>query len=165
MRTCGAIAALQVKPFQITLLAIAASVVLVPRAVTAQSAGAVTTAIPATPAAQLIPAEVKPFEAILDEALDAYNAEDAARFLACFGKAAMPPAEPRVFAAVFVGVYQSEFGDYVSKQLNTKETVPDADRGVLVYDAVFDKRKVKLSANFLREQGALKLVQIRMEKR
>lgn len=118
----------------------------------------------ATPAPKIDPAAVKPLELLLDKALVAYNSGNAASFFTDFAASATPPAEARVFTAVFQGVYKAEFGKYISKKVNVKETVPDPNRGVLVYDAVFEKKKVKLSANFLRESGRLKIVQIRMEK-
>jgi hypothetical protein len=118
----------------------------------------------ATPAPKIDPAAVKPLELLLDKALVAYNSGNAASFFTDFAASATPPAEARVFTAVFEGVYKAEFGKYISKKVNVKETVPDPNRGVLVYDAVFEKKKVKLSANFLRESGRLKIVQIRMEK-
>lgn len=108
---------------------------------------------------------LKPLEAVLEKALAAYHDHDATAFFADFAKSATPPAEARVFGALFVGVYHAEFGACLSKQLNAKESVPDANFGVLVYDAVFEREKVTLSANFMREAGAPKLVQIRMEKR
>jgi hypothetical protein len=117
-----------------------------------------------TPAPKIDLDAVKPLESLLDKALLAYNSGNATLFFADFAASAIPPAEPRIFAAVFEGVYKTEFGKYVSKKLNVKETVSDPNRGVLVYDAVFEKKNVKLSANFPRESGGLKIVQIRMEK-
>ncbi len=123
----------------------------------------------ATPAAAtpriIKPEEVAPLEKVLDGALAAYNAGDAAAFNACFASEAHPPATEPNFRALFEGIYKVEFGKYVSKKLLLAETYPDANHGQIAYDATFEKRtRVKLSADFSRQDGVLKIVQLRLEK-
>jgi hypothetical protein len=126
-------------------------------------AAAPATPVPATPAPKIDPAVIKPFEGMLDAALAAYNAGDATRFFADFSTSAVPPPEPRIFVTLVEGVYKADFGKYLSKKLNAKESAPDPSCAALVYDAIFEKQKAKLSANFIREPEGLKIVQIRIE--
>ena len=114
----------------------------------------------------MIPSEVvAPFEKVLDKALAAYNADDATAFNANFAKAAHPPADEHTFRALFDGIYRPEFGSYTSKALLPAESVPDPNYGQLTYNATFAKRaRVKMSADFVREDGGLKIVQLRLEK-
>jgi len=123
-----------------------------------------TTVSEATPPPKLSPAAVALLEEILEPALAGYNAGKAEVLFAHFASTAQPPPNERTFRAVFEGVYKKEFGKVLSKKLITKETEPDPNYGVLVYDATCEKRKVRLSVNFVREGGALKIAQIRMEK-
>ena len=125
------------------------------------------TPAPATPKVTITPemlAKVKPFEAILDKALAAFNAGDAKAFWADAAKTATPAPNEALYQRLYEGFYKAEFGKYVSKTLLPAETQPDPERGVVVYEAKFEKKKVKVSANFQRENGAPKLVQVRMEK-
>ncbi len=131
------------------------------------------TSVEATPAAAtpkaVVTAEwlanVKPLEAILDKVLKAYNAGDARAFWADAATKATPPPTPGTFKSLFEDYYKADFGKYLAKTLINGETFPDPALGVIVYEAKFEKRpKVKVSANFTREDGALRLMQIRFEK-
>jgi len=64
---------------------------------------------------------------------------------------------------IMEGVYKQDYGKYVSKKLLPKETAIEPARALIVFEAVFEKRKVKVSANFVMEQDAPKIVQLRME--
>jgi hypothetical protein len=110
-------------------------------------------------------AAVRELAAVLDKALSAYNAGDQAALFADFATTATPPASDRIFAELFEGYYKVEFGKIVALRLNTRESSPDADFGMLVYDAKCEKQPLaKVSANFIREKGAPKIVQLRLEK-
>ncbi len=115
-----------------------------------------------TPAATPDP---KVLAAVLDKALSAYNAGDQAALFADFASTATPTPGDRIFTELFEGFYKMEFGKIVALRLNPKETNPDPDFGLLVYDAQCERQpQAKVSANFLRENGALKIVQVRFEK-
>ncbi len=118
----------------------------------------------ATPDPKVI-AAVQEQAAVLDKALSAYNAGDQAALFADFASTATPAPSDRIFTELFEGFYKVEFGKIVALRLNPKETNPDPDFGLLVYDAQCERQPLaKVSANFLRENGALKIVQVRFEK-
>ena len=127
---------------------------------------------PAQPAAAtqaqantVTPSATHDMEAVLASALTEYHAKNAVRFASHFSKQAVPPMDARVFQNLIVGVYHQEFGEVLSKTLNNAETAADPDFGMLVYSVECKKRpKAKLSVNFHRENGAMKIVQWRMEK-
>ena len=53
----------------------------------------------------------------------------------------------------------------IALRLDTRETVPDPDAGLLVYLAQCERAPLaKVSANFIRENGEPKIVQLRFEK-
>ena len=111
------------------------------------------------------PTAVRELAAILDKALSAYNAGDQAALFADFGSSATPAPSDRIFTELFEGFYKAEFGRIVALRLNPLESNPDPDSGMLVYDARCERQPLaKVSANFLREDGALKIVQVRFEK-
>ena len=118
----------------------------------------------ATPDPKVL-AAVRGLAAVLDKALSAYNAGDQAALFADFASTATPAPSDRIFTELFEGFYKVEFGRIVALRLNPKETNPDPDFGLLVYDAQCERQPLaKVSANFLRENGALKIVQVRFEK-
>ena len=118
-----------------------------------------TNAITATPGA------THDMEVVLAATLTDYNAKDEARFASHFSQQAEPRMDARVFQNLIVGVYHNEFGDVVSITLSSAESSADPDFGMLVYVVECKKRpKAKLSVNFRRENGVLKIVQWRLEK-
>ena len=102
---------------------------------------------------------------VLDAAMNAWEQRDAKAFYAQFATAHAHADSAAVFERLFLGVYADEFGTITSKTLNTKESSADPGFGMLVFNAECTKHpKARLSANFIRENGQLKLAQIRMEK-
>ena len=121
-------------------------------------------AVAATPDPKVV-AAVRELAAVLDRALSAYNAGDQAGLFADFASTATPAPGDLIFTGLFEGFYKTEFGKIVALRLNTRETNPDPDFGMLVYDAQCERQPLaKVSANFLRENGTLKIVQVRFEK-
>jgi len=111
------------------------------------------------------PSPTHDMEAMLSSALADYNAKDETRFAAQFSKHAEPLMDAHAFKNLIVGVYHREFGDVLSKTLSHTESSADPDFGMLVYIVECQKRpKAKLSINFRRENGVMKIVQWRMEK-
>ncbi len=120
------------------------------------------------PASGLIAAPrtgLQSMEQIFENALTAYNTLDSEKFLLCFSPTALPPANAAFFENIIKGLYHYEYGAVAGKKPIPGETSPDANFGMLVYEAQCKKRPaVKLSVNFRRENGDLKIVQWRMEK-
>jgi hypothetical protein len=103
-------------------------------------------------------------EPVLERALVAYNAGNERAFLAEFASNAPGIRAEGAYRRLFEGYYKSEFGKFEGKRLDSRESVPDRDWGALLYDASFKKKsKSRLIANFIREDGAVKLMQIRIE--
>jgi hypothetical protein len=132
-----------------------------PGAQSASKAGD-TTPAPLTSAEQTALAEM---ESLLDLALEGYNKRDAEHFSRGFSAKSVPPVNEEFFRAVAIGVYHEEFGELTKKKRSDNETNVDPNLGMLVYEAEGKKRpKVKVSANFRREDGKLRIVQLRMDK-
>jgi len=113
---------------------------------------------------ELSPA-VRELAAVLEKALSGYNAGDQAALFADFAATATPAPGDRIFAELFEGYYKAEFGKVMALRLNARESSPDRDFGMLVYDTKCERQPLaKVSANFVRENGAVKIVQLRMEK-
>lgn len=128
-------------------------------------AAAQTGAVTLPPTLTMQPGAVSELAPVLDRALAAYNAGDMRALLAEFATSAPAIHAEGACERLFEGYYKTEFGRLQSKQIDLKESVPDRDRAALAYDAVFQKRpKAKIIANFIRENGAVKLMQIRIEK-
>ena len=128
-------------------------------------ASAQTGAVTLPPALTLQPGAVAELAPVLDRALAAYNAGDVHAILAEFASSAPAIHAEGACERLFEGYYKSEFGRLQSKQIDLKESVPDRDWAALAYNAVFQKRpRAKIIANFIRENGAVKLMQIRIEK-
>ncbi len=111
------------------------------------------------------PAAVRELGAVLEKALKAYNAGNQAALFADFASTATPAPGDRIFTELFEGYYKAEFGRIMALRLSPRESFPDPDFGMLVYDATCELWPfAKVSANFVRENGTPKIVQLRMEK-
>jgi len=105
-------------------------------------------------------ADQKPLDAVVDKALAGYNAGDSKVFFADYAKMMAAVATDATFNAM----YKSQpFGKYISRQPIKAETVLVGDTPLLVYQAEFEKnKKVKISVNFIKEDGAFKVMQIQI---
>lgn len=107
------------------------------------------------------PADPKPLEAMLDKALAAYNAGDAKAFYADSPKSMASVATPQTFEMMYRGMYFKTYGKYVSRTLSKAESSIFEDTPLLVFAAEFElNKKVKISVNFMKEDGAYKIMQI-----
>jgi hypothetical protein len=102
-------------------------------------------------------------EKVLAPALKAYQAGDARALYGLFAKAAPGVGDVKTVERVFLNYYREKFGALKAVRLSPAESAVDLDRGMLVYDALFEKAQAKLSANFLREDGEIRLMQLRIE--
>lgn len=110
-------------------------------------------------------AAARRYEAIMDKALAGYNAHNAATLFTDFAASAVPAATDVTHRALFEGYYHETFGACRSRTLNARESEILSDRALLVWDATFSQMTpVKLSANFITENGRPKIVQMRIEK-
>ena len=103
----------------------------------------------------------KSLDPVVDKALAGYNALDAKVFFADYAKALAGVATEPTFNMLYKDMHFKTYGKYISRQPIDAETVFDADTPLVVYRAEFEKnKKVKISVNFMKEDGAYKLVQI-----
>jgi hypothetical protein len=106
-------------------------------------------------------ADGKALDAMVDKAMAGYNASDAKAFFADYAKLVAAVATETTFNAMYKGVYFQTYGKYVSRQPIKAETVLEGDTPLLVYQAEFERnKKVKISVNFIKEDGAFKVMQI-----
>ncbi len=137
---------------------------LAPAACKRPAPPAVVPAPAATADPKILPA-ARELAAVLDKALTAYNAGDQAALFADFASTATPAPGDCIFTELFEGYYKAEFGKITGLRLDARETVPDPEAGQLVYLAQCERAPlVKVSANFIRENGQPKIVQLRFEK-
>ena len=107
----------------------------------------------------------KALDAIVENAMKGYNAGDAKIFFTDYAKSLSSIATPAMFDALYTNMAMKEFGKYVSKKLIAGESVVQGETPLLVYEAKFEKNpKVKLSINFMQEDGKPKLMQVTIAK-
>ena len=101
----------------------------------------------------------------VSRAIGSYNSVDAAGIRRQFSAQAPGLPDEAAFRRLFFRYYLEVLGRAESMRIVPGESNPDPDRAMLVYDAGFDLwPRVKVSANFIREGGVPKLVQLRFEK-
>jgi hypothetical protein len=105
-------------------------------------------------------ADSNALDATVDKAMAGYNAGDAKVFFADYAKMMAAVATEGTFNLM----YKSQpYGKYVSRTPIKAETVLLGDNPLLVYQAEFEKnKKVKISVNFTKEDGAFKVMQIQI---
>ena len=107
----------------------------------------------------------KALDAIVENAMKGYNAGDSKIFFTDYAKSLSAVATPAMFDALYTNMAMKEFGKYVSKKLIAGESVVEGETPLLVFEAKFEKNpKVKLSINFLQEEGKPKLMQVTIAK-
>ncbi|MFN7976061.1 MAG: hypothetical protein U0166_27625 [Acidobacteriota bacterium] len=104
-------------------------------------------------------------EGMLDNALKAYNAQDAKAFYADYAKSLAGIATDQAFNTMYKDGYMKDLGKFVSKTMVKEKSVVTGDFPLMVFNAKFDKNeKVTLSCNFTKEDGNFKIMQIRFDK-
>lgn len=94
-----------------------------------------------------------------------YNSVDIAGIRRQFSVLAPGLTDDGAYRRLFFGYYLVELGRVKSMRLIPADSNFDPDRAMLVYEAAFDYwPRVKVSANFTRENGTPKLLQLRFEK-
>ena len=109
------------------------------------------------------PALLKIAQPIIDQALEAYNAQDPVAFYKDWAESMKGVATPQVFAVMFTNMYFKHYGKYVSKEMLVAECVlmEASPVGILAYKAEFEKNKsIKIAVNVTNENGVWKLMQI-----
>ena len=106
-------------------------------------------------------ADQKSLDPVVDRALAGYNAGDSKAFFADYAKMVAAVATDATFNAMYKGMYFQSYGKYISREPIKAETVLQGDTPLLVYQGEFEKnKKVKISVNFIKEDGAFKVMQI-----
>jgi ABC-type transporter MlaC component len=106
---------------------------------------------------------VKQLEPISNKALEAYNAGDQAAFFKDYAKAMAAIATPQIFDTMYKAQHMANLGKLLSKELSKSETVAmeGLETPLLVYSAKFEKNaNVKVAINFMKEEGAWKIMQV-----
>ncbi len=107
----------------------------------------------------------KALDAMVEKAMTAYNAGDSKAFFADYAKMVEAIATPATFDALYKNGALKEHGKFVSRKLIPADSVVDGETPLLVYEAKFEKSaRVKLSVNFIQENGKPKLMQVTIEK-
>jgi hypothetical protein len=116
---------------------------------------------PTSPGPELL----KGLQVPISSALRAYNAADIAGMRQQFSVQAPGLADASAFRRLFIGYYSEELGRVKSLRLVPAGSDFDPDNAMLVFAAEFERSPlVKVSANYTREAGTLKLIQLRFEK-
>ena len=120
------------------------------------------TARAATAGKDAAPEVMKGLEEKVDKMLKAYNDNDWKAFFTDYAKSMAALATEPTYKMLYG---DKGFGKFVSKKLIDKETVSANDTPLLVYEAEFEKeKKVKISVNFTKEDGQLKVMQVQFNK-
>ncbi|MEO6786518.1 MAG: hypothetical protein ABI318_10335 [Chthoniobacteraceae bacterium] len=109
---------------------------------------------------------VAEMEAVFSRALAAYNAADRDGFLACFSARTGAAADDRArFLMEVEGGYRRDFGSVSVDKLIASHAADEGTRGGLVYQIACEKQPhAQLTAEFVRESGAMKLTGWRIER-
>ena len=119
----------------------------------------------ALPAKTSNDSQVREMETVNERLFAAYHGRDAERFGEVFSSAADPKPDEEYFRSVVIDRYADEFGAVQDKTL-TADTTTDSTGGVLVYDFTSVKgARGKSTTVFRREDGELRVMQWRLEKR
>ena len=109
-------------------------------------------------------ADIKKLDAMMDKALKAYNEGDHKKFFADYAKAMEAVATEQVFKHMYADRYMKAFGKWKEKserKFLDKRSVLTGEVIVVHWLTEFEKKKkVMVSANFMKEGAGYKLMQI-----
>lgn len=112
-------------------------------------------------------ADLKKLEATMDKALKAYNEGDHKKFFADYAKAMRAIATEQTFNALYKEGAMKQFGkckEKPARKFLEKQSALTGEAILACWQAEFEKnKKVKISANFMKEGDAYKLMQIQFE--
>jgi hypothetical protein len=107
---------------------------------------------------------IQDYTPVVDNALEAYNNEDAKAFYKDFASALASIATEDAFKAMYVKMYKDKFGKFVSKELIKESSSVSQINALLVYRAKFEKKdNIQISVNFMKEGDAFKIMQLRFD--
>jgi hypothetical protein len=116
---------------------------------------------PATPD----PATTKELQKSVSRAVGSYNSVDIQGLRREFSPKAPGLTDDGAFRRLFFRYYLEDLGRAKSMRFLPEISNFDPDRAMLIYEGAFDHwPHVRVSANFTRENGVPKLVQLRFEK-
>jgi len=102
---------------------------------------------------------------LVDKTMEGYNLENYVDFYRYFANKMDSIVASRYFKALYVDVYKKDLGYLESKKLLLQESVLDPGFPVLVYECKFENfDKVLLIVNFIKEEGAYRITQVRLSK-
>lgn len=117
------------------------------------------------PAASLDPVVLAVLEKAARRGLEAYNAASLSGLRGEFARSAPGLATDDALRRVFFDYYRADLGRLLEARVEPRGTVADRDRGVLAMAASFEKApRVLIEVCFTREEGALKIAQLRFER-
>jgi len=106
---------------------------------------------------------LKELEPKVDKAIAGYNAKNWKAFYgAGWADQVKALQTEQVFTSLYTNNYMKTYGALKSKTLDqSKSTIADTN-GLLVYNAVFSKKKGTLAVNFFKENGVFKIQQVQV---
>ncbi|MBI3925116.1 MAG: hypothetical protein HY319_06215 [Armatimonadetes bacterium] len=99
-------------------------------------------------------------DAMLGNALNAYNAGNWKAFYKDWAQLMSGIATEQSFNSLYVNMYKKNFGDYKSRTFVRERSSVAGDHAVVVYKAKFSKKDGDIGVNYFRENGKWKLQQI-----
>jgi hypothetical protein len=107
---------------------------------------------------------VAEMETVFSRALAAYNAADRQGFLACFSVKTGVAADAAFFPTKIEDGCLRDFGKVIGNEFLASKVAPGGSGGALVHGVTCEKRRsAQLTADFVRESGAMKLIGWRIE--
>jgi hypothetical protein len=108
------------------------------------------------------PAEFKDLEKMVVKLFEAYNKDDAKGVFADYISTFKALDATTLYNSLFK-THKENFGNYKSHVFVKEGSVKQNELALLVLDATFEKKKGKISINFGKDEGKLKIQQVTFE--
>jgi hypothetical protein len=106
--------------------------------------------------------ELKALDAVVGTTMDGYNAKNPKQFYSTWAEQMKAVQTPQAFQSLYVNMYHKDYGTLKSRTIDESRSTFSEVNGLIMYHAVFSKKKGTLAVNFFKEGGKYKVQQVQV---
>lgn len=106
--------------------------------------------------------ELKALDAVVGTTMDGYNAKNHKQFYSTWAGQMKSIQTPQAFQSFYVDRCHKDYGTLKSRTIDESRSTFSEVNGLIMYNAVFSKKKGTLAVNFFKEGGKYKVQQVQV---
>ena len=106
--------------------------------------------------------ELKGLDTVVGTTMDGYNAKNHKQFYSTWADQMKSIQTAQAFQSLYVNMYHKDYGTLKSRTIDESRSTFSEVNGLIMYNAVFSKKKGTLAVNFFKEGGKYKVQQVQV---